>query len=114
MKSENGDRKRDEKVILSVPSMLCLNNDSLSEYKKIRIGEIFISLKKDIMETRISSFLNELIETHEPKLPLPHDIRESLNKFTFRLFFKFIIHEFILFYFYFSYSFVNYSILFLY
>jgi hypothetical protein len=83
MKSENGDWESDEKVILSIPSILCLNNDSLSEYKKIRIGEIFISLKKDGMETRISSFLNELIETHEPKLPLPYDIRESLNKFTF-------------------------------
>jgi hypothetical protein len=83
MKSENGDSFSDEKAILSVPSMLCLNNDSLSEYKKIRIGEIFISLKKDGMETRISSFLSELIDTHKPQLPLPHDIRESLSMFIF-------------------------------
>jgi hypothetical protein len=114
MKSENGDWKSEEKVILSVPSILCLNNDSLSQYKNIRIGEIFISLKKDGMETRISSFLSELIGTHNPSLPLPYDMRESLNKFIFRYIFSifdksFHFILFTLFYFFFF----NFNLLFL-
>jgi hypothetical protein len=32
-------------IVLSIPSLLSLYNDSLSQYKNIRIGNIFISLR---------------------------------------------------------------------
>jgi hypothetical protein len=35
-----------KRIILSIPNLLSLNNNSLSKYKSLRIRDIYISLKE--------------------------------------------------------------------